>query len=98
MPPLKSWEQKLQVRSKSKVLCLPLYLLPPKKWAKHLSHPSSLTPGHTPTITPYEEPVHLPTWAASKRTCYLFSLTPASVLCISYSVVSDLCNLMDCSL
>ena len=98
MPPLKSWEQKLQVRSKSKVLCLPLHLLPPKKWAKHLSHPSSLTPGHTPTITPYKEPVQLPTWGASKRTCYLFSLTPASVLCISCSVVSDLCNPMECGL
>ena len=43
--------------SKSRVLCMPLYSTPPKEWAKHLSHPSSLTPGRTPTLTPYREPV-----------------------------------------
>ena len=29
---------------------------PPQGWAKHLSHSSCLTPGHTPTLTPYKEP------------------------------------------
>ena len=29
---------------------------PPKGWAKHLSHPSNPTPGHTATLTPYKEP------------------------------------------
>ena len=52
MPPLKSWKQKQQVRSKSKGLCPPQHLLPPKKWAKHLSHPSGLTPG-TPLPLPH---------------------------------------------
>ena len=33
---------------------------PPKGWADHLSHPSSLSPGHTPTVTPYKEPAWLP--------------------------------------
>ena len=27
---------------------------------KHLSHPSSPTPGHTPTLTPYKEQVRTP--------------------------------------
>ena len=31
----------------------PLHTMPPKGWA---NHPSGLTPGHTPTLTPYEEP------------------------------------------
>ena len=34
----------------------PLHTTLPKGWAKHLSHPSSPTPGHTPTLTPYKEP------------------------------------------
>ena len=33
----------------------PLHTPPLKGWAKHLSHPSSLTPGHIPTLTPYKE-------------------------------------------
>ena len=37
----------------------PLHTTPPKGWADHLSHPSSLTPGPTPTLTPYKEPAHL---------------------------------------
>ena len=31
----------------------PLHTAPPKGWADHLSPPSSPTPGHTPTFTPY---------------------------------------------
>ena len=30
-------------------------IAPPKEGAKHLSHPSNPTPGHTPTLTPYKE-------------------------------------------
>ena len=33
---------------------------PPKGWADHLRHPSSLSPGHTPTVTPYTEPARFP--------------------------------------
>ena len=29
-----------------------------EEWANHLSHPSSLTPEHILTLTPYKEPVH----------------------------------------
>jgi len=36
----------------------PLHTTPLKGWAKHLSHPSSPTPGHTPTLTPHKEPAH----------------------------------------
>ena len=34
----------------------PLHSTPPKGRADHLSHASSPTPGHTPTLTPYKEP------------------------------------------
>ena len=33
----------------------PLHIPPTREWAKHLSHPSGPTPGHTPTLTPYKE-------------------------------------------
>ena len=35
-----------------------LHSTPPKGWANHVSHPSSLTPGYTPTLTPFKEPTH----------------------------------------
>ena len=54
----------------------PLYSTPPKGWAKHLSHPSGQTPGHTPTLTPYRNEL-VPPWGACKGACYLFSLPPA---------------------
>ena len=38
----------------------PLHSTPPKGWVNPLSPPSSLTPGHTPTLTPYKEPVPNP--------------------------------------
>ena len=51
--------------SKNKVLgakagycACPLHTTPPDGWANHLSHPSSPTPGHTLTFTPYKEPAH----------------------------------------
>ena len=44
---LKSWEQKLGVRSKIRVLHIP----PPKGRANCLSHPSSLMPGQTSTCS-----------------------------------------------
>ena len=39
LPLLKNWEQKQGVRSKSRVLCMPLHTLPPKGCANHLNHP-----------------------------------------------------------
>ena len=49
----------------------PLHSTPPKGRADSLSHPSGLTPGHTPTqLTPPQ--------GASKGTCYLFSLPRAA--------------------
>ena len=36
----------------------PLHSTPSKGWADHLSHPSSLTPGCSPTLTPCKEPTH----------------------------------------
>ena len=38
----------------------PPHTPPPNGWAKHLSHRSGPTPGHTPTIIPYKEPAHRP--------------------------------------
>ena len=54
LPFLKSLEQKLGVGSKSRVLRMPppRALSTTKGWANHLSHPSSPTPGRTPTLTP----------------------------------------------
>ena len=48
-------EQKQGVGSKSRVLRMPPALNPTKGWAKHLSHPSGPTLGHTPTLTPCKE-------------------------------------------
>ena len=48
---------------------------PPSGWAKFRSHPSSLAPGHTPTLIPNREQAH-PPWGASKQGNQLFVLTP----------------------
>ena len=68
----------------------PLYKIPPKAWAKHLSS-SGPTPGHTPTLTPYKESAHPAPLGeqASKGTCYLFSLPPVAAgapikLCLNF--------------
>ena len=54
LPLLKSWEQKNRVLgAKAEYCAFPLHSTPPKWGAKHLSHPSGLTPGHTPTFTPH---------------------------------------------
>ena len=45
---------------------------PPRGWAEHLRHPSSRTPGQTPTLTPYKEQAHPP----SKQGNLLLFLTP----------------------
>ena len=78
LPLLKNQEQKLDVGSKSIVLNMPPALNTPKGWAEHPSHPSNLTPGHTPTLTPCTEPAYPPLWGASKRACYLFSIPSAA--------------------
>ena len=43
----------------------------PRGWANHLSHPSGLTSGHTPTLTQYNEQAHdlpcLPVWGTSNQ-------------------------------
>ena len=58
----------------------PLKLTPPEGWAKHLSHPSGPTPGHTPTLIPYKKQTHpSPREQVSKETSCLFSLLPAKV-------------------
>ena len=66
----------------------------PEPWTQPYPHPckAAACPSFPTLHSPH------PGQRASKRTCYLFSLTPASVLCISCSVVSDLCNPMECGL
>ena len=53
----------------------PLHTTPPENQAKHLCHLSSPSPGHTPALTLYNEPIR-PSLVVSKGVCYLFS-TPA---------------------
>ena len=43
------------LRSKAGYCECPLYSKPPEGWAKHLSHPSDSTPGHTSSLTPCKE-------------------------------------------
>ena len=74
-PTATSEEPGAKTGCREQTLCMSLHSTPPKGWAKHLSHPSSLTPGHTPTPTPYKEqaPPPLPR-GANKGNCYLFLL------------------------
>ena len=44
--------------AKARYCVCPLHTPPPKGWANHLSHPSALTPEHTPTLTSKKEPTH----------------------------------------
>ena len=53
----------------------PLHTTPPKGWAKHLSRPSGLTPGHTPTRIPYKKQACPPPWGESQQGNLLFVLT-----------------------
>ena len=62
------WEQK---QSTAHALCTQH----PKWWAEHLSYPSDLTPGHTPTLTPWKEPAYPPT-LGSKQGDLLFVFHP----------------------
>ena len=54
----------------------PLHKTSPKGWANHLSHPSGLTPEHTPTLTPYKEQARPPLQGAGKPKGNLCVLTP----------------------
>ena len=56
------WEQKCCLHS-----------TPPEGWAKHLSHPSSLTPEHTHALTPLSVYPRLGEWAKEPLT-YFYSL------------------------
>ena len=47
-------------RAKAGYCACPLHTPPPKGWADHLRHPSSPTPGHTPTLTPCKEQARPP--------------------------------------
>ena len=44
-------------------------------WVNHLSHPSRLTPGPMPTITPYKEPAH-PSLGSEQGLLLLVLTTP----------------------
>ena len=87
------WEHKQGVKSKNrasraKAGCwkqkqgtahAPLHIMPPNGWAKHLSHPSSLTPRHNPTLIPCKEQAcpQLREWGSKGNYC-LFSLLPGA--------------------
>ena len=53
----------------------PLNSTPPEGWAKHLSHPSGLTPGHTPALTPEKEQA-CPPQGANEQGNLLLVLAP----------------------
>ena len=79
LPLLKSPEQKQGVGSKSRYCACPQHTTPAKGWANHLSHPSSWTPGHTVTLTPYKEQGYPRLRErASKEACCLFLLPSAA--------------------
>ena len=46
------------IRSKIRVLHMPPAHTTTKRWANHLSHPSSPTPGPAPTLTPFKDQAH----------------------------------------
>nr|XP_030719679.1 uncharacterized protein LOC115857032 [Globicephala melas] len=79
LPLLKSWEQKNRVSGAKAGSCAcPLHSPPPEGEADQLSHPSSVTPGHTPTLTSYKEPARPPPpplW--SEKGNLLLFLTPS---------------------
>ena len=54
----------------------PLHSTPPKGWVNHLSHPSSPTPGHASTLTPYKEPAHIPLVSEQARKTVTCSRSP----------------------
>lgn len=48
----RAWSKNRVWGAKGGYWACPLYTPPPKGWAKYLSNPSGLSPGHTPTFTP----------------------------------------------
>ena len=65
LPLLKSLEQKSRgSEAKAGSCAWPLHTIPPKGWA---NHPSSPTPGHTPTLIPYKERAHPHPHSTQKR-------------------------------
>ena len=82
LPLLKSLEQKQSSESECSVVSMPAAHNAMKGVGKYLSYLSSLTPGHTPTLTPCKEQARfpsprnslLPCTGASKGTCCLLLL------------------------
>ena len=56
----------------------PLHTTPPKGRAEHLSHPPGLTPGHTPTLTPYKKEACPPSGSEQARAPVVCSRSPAA--------------------
>lgn len=54
LPFLGAWSKNRMPGAKAGYCTCPLHTLPPKGWAKPLSHTSSLTPEHTSTLAPYK--------------------------------------------
>lgn len=74
---LKRQEQTKDVGNKSRYV--PTHAFSTTKgWAKHLSHPSSWTSGHTPILTQIRKYPLPPSWGAGKQTYYLFWFPPVT--------------------
>ena len=62
---------------KSRLPHTPLHSVQPQGWANHLSHPCWLTPGHSPTSTPYWRIILTPQLdLVSQQENLLFVLAP----------------------
>ena len=70
----------MALEAKAGYWACPLHTTAPKGWAKHPSHPSSPTPGHNLSLTPYKEQACPPSGRqrTSKAVCCLFSLPSAA--------------------
>ena len=50
----------------------PLHSTPPKSWAKHLSYPAGLTPGHNPSLTSCKEQTCPPSGSEQENMLLVF--------------------------
>ena len=76
-PNLRAWSKNWLLRAKAEYWTCPLHTKPPEGWANYLNHPSCLTLGHTPTLTPFKEPAHSLFGASKEIYCWFF-LPPAA--------------------